>query len=207
MKNYYFAGITIFMLLIACSNDKFGDNVVDGIDDDTSISSFEDIQFQKKTLLIKGFEFELAPTDISEREEYKVVNSFSELDSILMSIDKIKTNSLKFKINAVETRGNVVPVRGSNDDVSATVFLDVQHVCVETSTATFHLMDVFLKYRHIAGDCGISQRPDGNYIIDFTVYGQMDIKIIWNDLTVKTIDVIMEGWYNVTKNVGELTVF
>ena len=206
MKNYYFVGIVILMLLIACSCNKFEDNVVCDIDDDTCISSFEK-QSPKESLIINGFEFKPAPVDMSERKEYRVVNSLSELDSILMNIDKIKSNSLKLEMSAVETRGNIVPVRGKNDDVSAAVFLDVQHVCVETSTATFHLMDVFLKYRHIAGDCGIFQQSNGDYVIGFTAYGQMDIKIIWNDLTIKTVDVMMEGWYNVTKNTGELTVF
>lgn len=206
MKNYYFVGIVILMLLIACSCNKFEDNVVCDIDDDTCISSFEK-QSSKESLIINGFEFKPAPVDMSERKEYRVVNSLSELDSILMNIDKIKSNSLKLEMSAVETRGNIVPVRGKNDDVSAAVFLDVQHVCVETSTATFHLMDVFLKYRHIAGDCGIFQQSNGDYVIGFTAYGQMDIKIIWNDLTIKTVDVMMEGWYNVTKNTGELTVF
>ncbi len=206
MKNYYFVGIVILILLIACSCDKFEDNVVCDIDDDTCISSFEK-QSPKEIPIINGFEFKPAPVDMSERKEYRVVNSLSELDSILMNIDKIKSNSLKLEMSAVETRGNIVPVRGKNDDVSAAVFLDVQHVCVETSTATFHLMDVFLKYRHIAGDCGIFQQSNGDYVIGFTAYGQMDIKIIWNDLTIKTVDVMMEGWYNVTKNTGELTVF
>lgn len=103
----------------------------------------------------------------------------------------------------LSTRSKVVVISGTNKECRAEVHLDIDNVKVVTSDVFYTgLMDVFLVYTHSSD----STTKSGNRI-NFTVKGEVLIRIIWQGIELKRVPVTMEGYYDIDKGSGSLTFF
>lgn len=125
-----------------------------------------------------------------------------ELDKMLSSVLNTP-RTIKISQAPTSTRSRVVVVSGTNQECRAEVHLDIDNVEVVTSDVFYQgLMDIFLVYTHSSA----STTKSGSRI-DFTVKGEVLVKIIWQGIELKRVSVTMKGYYDVDRGSGELTFF
>lgn len=147
----------------------------------------------------------------NEIDELIPIASAEELDMFLGKVNIVVNDPAiaiaKELANRVKTRSEssgqrVVPISGTNNNGSATVYVDLDGPSVIDSTVRLELLDAILAYRHISGNAYRS----GN-IINFTAYGEGWVKLIFEGIELYKYETIIEGYCDSDGTTGTLTKF
>jgi hypothetical protein len=181
----------------------------------------DDISFDKSRFQLLEKRYHLKSIENSEElplsvRKLKPIQSLDELEDILKSIsnnftiiEKVpkckKTNLLsipRLKSTTAES-SEIVRITGSNSDGRMDVFLDVaNNSVVDSKFYPSGLMDVFIDYKHFYGNTSVN-----NPTINFTVYGEIIVKVIWQGIELRRIPVTTSGYCNKNTKQGVLTSF
>lgn len=146
-------------------------------------------------------------TDVTNNESLSTADTLTALSP--SELDKILSTFLKTKISIKSTheynlyRSRVVVISGSNQDCTAEVHLDIDNTEVIDSKVYYTgIMSIFLVYTHTSANV-----ERGWNRIDFTVKGEVVVKIIWQGIELKRVPVTIKGYYYLDSGNGELTFY
>jgi hypothetical protein len=185
-----------------------------GCNQDDIDSSF-DKKDERFNMLKNKYEFEsvkvkLKHGDISAEKIY----SIEEFEYILAQLDKLKGKTIPIERikstdiprlrSGSESGGGYTQaaISGYNEELTATVFLDLINKTVTNSVVSFRFpSSLYLTYDHDGGSC-----TSGD-IVNFNAYGTVKLFVAIHGVVINTVRVTMSGYFNTINGTGELTYF
>ncbi|HTO15609.1 MAG TPA: hypothetical protein VLZ83_07550 [Edaphocola sp.] len=132
-----------------------------------------------------------------------ISSNFTIVDKTPICNDFNIQSSPRLKSTGNESTSNTVRITGVNSNGRTDVFLDTSTPSVVNSRFyNTGIFDAFIGYNHISGSASGS-----NSQINFTAYGEIIVKIIWEGVELKRIPVACSGYYNINSKTGVLTSF
>lgn len=210
MKNNFIVNLLLFSLITgmflgfnACGEQTLDYEIAD--------NQFNDL-VEKYDLV-----YEVLPSALKEDVLKDQIVSIKDLELVLYNFKKLKGTSLiveddklnrlsvpRLRSSAPEENDVITTcISGTNDELSATVCLDLKNGSVLSSNVNFRFPgSMYMNYIHEGGSYSINGE-----IVNFSAYGSVEVYIALEDIVVATYSVVMHGYYNLSTNKGELTFY